>query len=233
MFSLFAAAIFASLSLAAAPLPSSVTVWTWPLASTSPAPLATINYDPSSLNTTTVGYTPPTDLSDPQTFVRVGLYDPELGVSSWTGSATTSASFDPKAQHQISLSLDKTGAVQSVSFHAFKEDIDPREERRRAKREARQKKREEEALAKGKVPMSRAGRSKKKDERAREQPMIEIVKVQEGKRPVLNKPVVLNEQGKVEGPPEKTFLQKYWWAIAIFLVLQLVAGGAGGADEKK
>ena len=120
-----------------------------------------------------------------------------------------------------------------MSFHAFTSPLDPREERRRQKREERAKKREEEAIAAGKVPKSKAGRSKKKDEKGREQPIVEITMAKQGKRPVLNTPVVVNEQGQVEGKEEKTFLQKYWWAIAIFLVMQLVAGGAGGGEEEK
>ncbi|KAG9379562.1 hypothetical protein A1F94_009918 [Pyrenophora tritici-repentis] len=57
---------------------------------------------------------------------------------------------------------------------------------------------------------------------------VEIVKKNDGPKPVLNKPIVLNADGKVDGKePEKTFLQKYWWALALFLVVQLVAGGGG------
>ncbi|KAK8169680.1 hypothetical protein IWX90DRAFT_187319 [Phyllosticta citrichinensis] len=56
---------------------------------------------------------------------------------------------------------------------------------------------------------------------------VRVDHVKKGPAPVLNKPVVLDESGKVAGQevPEKTFLQKYWWAIALFLVLQVVAGG--------
>ncbi|KAF4306731.1 hypothetical protein GTA08_BOTSDO05595 [Botryosphaeria dothidea] len=56
---------------------------------------------------------------------------------------------------------------------------------------------------------------------------VRVEKARSGPAPVLNKPVVLDESGKIagQGEPEKTFLQKYWWAIALFLVLQLFAGG--------
>ncbi|KAF1947927.1 hypothetical protein EJ02DRAFT_364393 [Clathrospora elynae] len=58
---------------------------------------------------------------------------------------------------------------------------------------------------------------------------VEIVKRSVGPKPVLNKPVVLNAEGKLESKePEKSFLQKYWWAIALFLVVQLVSNGGGG-----
>ncbi|KAF2712327.1 hypothetical protein K504DRAFT_401072 [Pleomassaria siparia CBS 279.74] len=55
---------------------------------------------------------------------------------------------------------------------------------------------------------------------------VEIVKKTMGAKPQLNKPVVLNAQGKLDtDEPQKTFLQKYWWAIALFVVFQLAAGG--------
>jgi hypothetical protein len=58
---------------------------------------------------------------------------------------------------------------------------------------------------------------------------VEIVKRSPGPKPVLNKPIVLNAEGKLEDKePEKTFLQKYWWAIAIFIVVQLVSSGGDG-----
>ncbi|KAJ4349993.1 uncharacterized protein N0V89_008614 [Didymosphaeria variabile] len=53
-----------------------------------------------------------------------------------------------------------------------------------------------------------------------------VVRKEAGPKPVLNKPVVLNADGRIDSKePEKSFLQKYWWMIAIFLVVQLVAGG--------
>ncbi|KAF2473263.1 uncharacterized protein BDR25DRAFT_332886 [Lindgomyces ingoldianus] len=55
---------------------------------------------------------------------------------------------------------------------------------------------------------------------------VEVVKRASGPKPILNKPVVLNAEGKLEEKePEKSFLQKYWWAIALFLAVQFLAGG--------
>ncbi|KAF2086662.1 hypothetical protein K490DRAFT_66444 [Saccharata proteae CBS 121410] len=60
---------------------------------------------------------------------------------------------------------------------------------------------------------------------------VEVVveKVKAGPKPVLNRPVVLDENGKLADAkePEKTFLQKYWWAIGLFLLLQVLVGGGG------
>ncbi|RDI88966.1 hypothetical protein Vi05172_g1000 [Venturia inaequalis] len=58
--------------------------------------------------------------------------------------------------------------------------------------------------------------------------LVEVMPIQPGPRPTLNKPIVLDEEGKIATPETadtKSFLQKYWWAIALFLVLQVVAGG--------
>ncbi|KAF2852866.1 hypothetical protein T440DRAFT_487883 [Plenodomus tracheiphilus IPT5] len=58
---------------------------------------------------------------------------------------------------------------------------------------------------------------------------IEIVRKTAGPKPVLNKPIVLNAEGRLESKePEKSFLQKYWWVLALFLVVQLVSGGGDG-----
>ncbi|KAI8936880.1 hypothetical protein NX059_006116 [Plenodomus lindquistii] len=58
---------------------------------------------------------------------------------------------------------------------------------------------------------------------------VEIVKRTAGPKPFLNKPIVLNAEGKLESKePEKTFLQKYWWVLALFLVVQLVSAGGDG-----
>ncbi|KAH7139440.1 hypothetical protein B0J11DRAFT_43480 [Dendryphion nanum] len=58
---------------------------------------------------------------------------------------------------------------------------------------------------------------------------IEIVKRAIGPQTAFNKPIVLNAEGKLDSAePEKSFFQKYWWALALFLVVQLVAGGGDG-----
>ncbi|KAI5819084.1 hypothetical protein BZA77DRAFT_305658 [Pyronema omphalodes] len=55
---------------------------------------------------------------------------------------------------------------------------------------------------------------------------VELVKLGKGPLPVLNKPVVLNAQGRVpETEKEKTFLQKYWWLLLGMFIL--IVGGGG------
>merc|ERR1711939_107989 len=58
---------------------------------------------------------------------------------------------------------------------------------------------------------------------------VEIVPVNKGPSPALNKPIVVNQDGSTpDQVEEKSFFQKYWWAIAGFLLLQVVMGGAKG-----
>lgn len=61
---------------------------------------------------------------------------------------------------------------------------------------------------------------------------VEVVKMQVALPPLLNKPVVVSQDGQADAgkEPEKTFLQKYWWAIGLFLLLQVVM--AGGKDDE-
>ncbi|KAL1875347.1 hypothetical protein VTK73DRAFT_10081 [Phialemonium thermophilum] len=59
-------------------------------------------------------------------------------------------------------------------------------------------------------------------------PQVNVVVTEHGKQPDLNKPVVLSPEGKKIVPEEKTFLQKYWWMLAIAFILF----SAGGGDQK-
>ncbi|KAA8912453.1 hypothetical protein FN846DRAFT_887216 [Sphaerosporella brunnea] len=60
-------------------------------------------------------------------------------------------------------------------------------------------------------------------------PKVEVFRSEPGAVPALNKPIVLNPDGKVPVPEvEKTFLQKYWWVILAGMVL--LVGGGGGSE---
>jgi len=59
-------------------------------------------------------------------------------------------------------------------------------------------------------------------------PKVMVRGVVEGKKPELNRPVVLNTEGKVEvEEKEKTLLQRYWWVGLAVLMLLVSAGGGG------
>ncbi|KAL2257331.1 hypothetical protein VTK26DRAFT_322 [Humicola hyalothermophila] len=60
-------------------------------------------------------------------------------------------------------------------------------------------------------------------------PQAVVVRTAAGAQPVLGKPVVLSPEGrKVEEVGEKTFFQKYWWALALGAFILL----SGGGDQK-
>jgi hypothetical protein len=60
---------------------------------------------------------------------------------------------------------------------------------------------------------------------------VEIVKRSPGPKPVLNKPIVLNAEGKLEGKePEKSFLQKYVLPVVYVCEMRVLTklAGTGG-----
>ena len=62
-------------------------------------------------------------------------------------------------------------------------------------------------------------------------PKVKVIKMREGAKPFLNRPVVLNPEGKVEEiPTEKTLLQKYWWGELLILFCLLVGLRNGCTD---
>ncbi|KAL1836948.1 hypothetical protein VTJ49DRAFT_4443 [Mycothermus thermophilus] len=59
-------------------------------------------------------------------------------------------------------------------------------------------------------------------------PQAAVVRTRPGVQPTPGRPVVLSPEGKkVEEEGEKSFIQKYWWAIAIAAFLVLGGGGDG------
>ncbi|KAI0451542.1 cyclin-domain-containing protein [Xylaria acuta] len=60
-------------------------------------------------------------------------------------------------------------------------------------------------------------------------PQAMILVTEAGKQPDLNKPVVLSPEGKQVVPEQKSMFQKYWWVIALVVMMSVLGGG----DEKK
>ncbi|KAB8339151.1 hypothetical protein FH972_022087 [Carpinus fangiana] len=170
----------------------SITIYSWPLSASKPGQLAQVSYDSTALTSTISKYTPPTGSYTPEERIRVGFYDPQDG--KWAGVVTSAASFDPTLQQKLSIQVDDQGEMYHISFGAV------------------QKTKATEQVAKG----SGKNGSAKREAKATTKPLIvELVKADSAPRPVLNKPVVLDPTGKVAGKvEEKSFLQKYWWAIA-------------------
>ncbi|KAF2760918.1 hypothetical protein EJ05DRAFT_497488 [Pseudovirgaria hyperparasitica] len=206
--SLSALALVPTLLLAA---PQPLTIYTSPVSSTSntPATLLTLNYDPTTLSAEILSYNPPKDIpsGDPKAtsspLTRIFLNNP----SSSPSVATSILSFSPTYQKTLILHVDDAGEIYHIGFATSGRGVQS--------------------------PPNKAGNGENDHSAAEDEILVEVVKKGVGPQVHFNKPVVLNKEGKVEGKePEKSFIQKYWWAIALFLLIQLVAGGGGG-DEKK
>ena len=181
----------------------SVTVWSWPLSSSSPLPLAEISYNANSTSSSVAKFTPPKIPYSLDDYVRVGLYNHKT--SEWRGVLTSAASFDLKYQRKLELIVDDDGRAYHVGFFAFaRPELSKKAKKSRSRQAAR-------ATAKKTGKKSRKEQQPWQDpEENKETPLlVEIVHPTPGPSPVLNKPVVVDPDGKVEGKePEKTFLQK-------------------------
>ncbi|OCL11305.1 hypothetical protein AOQ84DRAFT_287525 [Glonium stellatum] len=195
------------LPLALAVTPSIITIYTCPIHSArpdhsslptipTPTPLAQITFDASTSLASLKSYTPPTGAYTPSHLLRVGLYDP--ATSEWKGVVASAASFANEYQKKLILHVDETGDVYHVGL-----------------------------ATSGRSKTSLNGDSKGKGTGVKmEEIDIEVVERTQASQPALNKPIVLNSEGRLEGKePEKTFLQKYWWVLALFLLVQFVSAG--------
>ncbi|KKY14302.1 hypothetical protein UCDDS831_g08287 [Diplodia seriata] len=193
-------AILALLTTAlAAAADKTLNIHVWPLDASAPQHLAQLSYNAANASAAVVSWKAPSG----GVFTAGGNgNDPNalvrigLQKPDWTGILTSAAALGPEYKKTLVLHADAQGVVYGVGFGA-----EPR-----VVSEATEKKDAAESV---------------------DVVEVKVEKVQAGPAPFLNKPVVLDEKGKVAGQeePEKTFLQKYWWAIGLFVVLQLFAGG--------
>jgi len=188
-----------------------VTLHAWPLSSPSPVPFAELHLnDNQELPSGTIlSYTPP-KIKHPDELVRIGVYDGPL--DSWRGSATSSNFFGDKVDRQIAIYIDESG----VPYHigAASADVpDPAKQPKTKKKKGDKKEKVDKA---------------KKLEWRNGETTIEVVRSTAAPFPTLNKPIVVSEEGLPPMPlaQEKSFLQKYWWAIALFLLLNVIMGFA-------
>lgn len=180
------------LSLALTVYSSTITIYVYPIHSThpdrsslsalpTPTPLAQIAFDASTSLASLKSYTPPTGAYTPSHFLRVGLYDP--ATSEWKGVVTSAASFTNEYRKKLILHVDESGDVYHVGLATSgwgKTNID------------------DDSNSKGKGAEGKA-----------EEIDIEVVRRMQAPQPTLNKPIMLNAEGRLEGKePEKTFLQK-------------------------
>ncbi|KAF2725015.1 hypothetical protein K431DRAFT_291198 [Polychaeton citri CBS 116435] len=176
----------------------SISIFAWPQASSSPQTLATIAYNSTAAKVSQ--YTAPR-LSDSDSIVRIGFHHRDGADEGGYSAIATSASNLAKKYKTLLLHLNSEGEVYHVGFRA--RDASP------------------------------SGASEDSNGVAAEKDglNVEVVKIQPGPVVHLNRPVVVSRDGAKPGEavePEKTFFQKYWWALVLFLVLQIVVTGGGG-----
>lgn len=215
-------------SLIAAAAPSSLTIYsqsTSANANDRPQPLLQLSYDATSSTANVTKFTPPSTSSDDET-VRVGLLDPSNNKQLKTAVLTSTSSFEDQYQKHLQLFVDDQGAPWGLSFSSYlkaSEAVSAREKAKRAKKAAREAKAGAAAKAKkakANPGAKKGGKSKKTDPAANTavasdgkdrdaEFLVEVVGRSKGPSPVLNKPIVLNPDGKVEEKePEKTLFQK-------------------------
>ena len=193
-------------SAAATGLDRSVTLWSWPLTASTPQPLAQVSYSSESSLSSVSKYNPPTAPHSSDSQIRIGLYDQKT--SSWRGVLTTAESFNEAFKPQVQLLLDEdTGDVYHIGFSSYGVPESDRERRRRERREAKA----QGSLKKQKMPEKP---KRKKDMETQDEQdsglAIQIIKPDAAPEPHLNKPVIIDAEGKLpDSEQEKSFLQKY------------------------
>lgn len=152
----------------------------WPLTSAQSQPLAQISFEPSSRYSKVDSFTPLQASLPEDDLVRVGFHDPTD--SKWRGVVTSAASFDPKYQQKLHLYLDEDNEVWHVAIST---------------------------IPKPKPTKGKMVNGKREPAQEAPQLVVEILPTVPAPSPILNKPVVLNAEGKVDGAvPEKSLLQK-------------------------
>lgn len=121
----------------------------------------------------------PPSIPAEDSIVRIGFHHPNSG--SWSGVVTAASNFKPGRDKKVQLHLNTAGELFHVGF-----------------------------VASDAPSSSKSGKGKQaKGGNAEDVLGVEVVKVQQGSTPHLNKPVVLDAEGKLPNKEvEKTFFQK-------------------------
>ncbi|KAL1955378.1 hypothetical protein VTO42DRAFT_8598 [Malbranchea cinnamomea] len=198
-----ALSVLSAVRAAASSAPLSADIFYWPLSAPQPARLAQVTYDPATLQSTVVSYSPPAEplpASDAADLVRIGLYTAE---QQWVGSLTSLAQL-------VSL----RGTSPTLTLH-LGPDNQPYHV----------------ALTPSPVTTITTTTSGAGEQQQQQQlPQVALVRADRalGPSPHLNKPVILGPDGKrPEEVQEKTLFQRYWYLLPI-LMFVLLGGGGGG-----
>ncbi|KAL1845717.1 hypothetical protein Plec18167_009217 [Paecilomyces lecythidis] len=195
-------AVLASASSPTVNLPSEI--FYWPIAASQPALLARLAYDPTTLESKLLSYTPPVNertsaSSEQDDLIRIGFFtSTPTNPKQWVGTLVSRSALTTTSDKDtpvFQLLLDS----QNDSYHV--------------------------ALSSSQLTLSPTN----KDAAAPEP--VEIFRSEILPRPALNRPVVVSPDGK--GPEEvveKTFFQKYWW---VFLIITFLAMTGSAEPEGK
>lgn len=160
---------------------STADIFYWPVSSDRPSLLARVSYDPTTLESSVLSYTPPEATQDGlDDLVRIGFFTstPEKA-QQWVGALSSWSSL---------LSSQASAPEDKKSIPALRLHLGPADELYH-------------------VALSSASSSKSASDES--QLGVEIVRPDVGPRPQLNRPIVVSPDGTgPEEVPEKTFFQK-------------------------
>ena len=193
----------------------SISILAWPVRAATPQPFATIDYTYPTLNTTLKTYTRfqlPESLrspASPDEYIRLGFNTPQVdNKDTWTGIAISLFSLAEEKTKTLRIYVDEDGRPTHLGFDSTPFSHVAALPSPTAKGKAK---------GKGKVLKSTKKTSSKDKKNtpttgAKSETgglVVEVLRPTPGPKPVLNKPVVLNAEGKLDDKePEKSFLQK-------------------------
>lgn len=187
---LFIILSFAILTLAQ----RSIDIYAWPVNAASPisTPYASISYTSTSPNGTLTNFNRDVSLPQDSTLVRLGYYTSAAkSAQSWSGIAVPASNFQSDTEKTLRLWVDGAENVYGLNFAGVVPAAPPKVPK--GKKAKKDKKKKAEPVEQVK----------------REELVVEVVRQVAGPKPVLNRPVVLNAEGKVEEKTEeKGFFQK-------------------------
>lgn len=200
-------------------------------------PLATVNYDPQSLDYVLASWTPPS-LDSLKSTSKEPTSAPLIRVLLPGGGATIASldSFDPKLSQNIDIWISRdTGEPVSASVGSITPPPLSQEEELQRQKEERLRKR-------GKAVPSSKPKPKSKSKKAQEAlvpekqagPVVRVNLLLTGQGPapklISRKPPQVDAEGREvveEEQPEKTFFQKYWFVFLGLAFLMMTSGGGG------
>ncbi|KAF4553718.1 Hypothetical protein D9617_6g094500 [Elsinoe fawcettii] len=190
------------LALAASLSPQTISISIQSPDSTTTSPYLDIHYDPSSLTASILKqHTPSIPTAS---LFSLGFTRPDLSTDSRTSILIPPSSLSQYRDRTLTLLVDRSGIPYHLAFTSTP------------------------ALPPATDDPATLARRKRNPPVVEGSVKVDVQQIKPGPEPVLNRPVKVGLDGRPEGAePEKSFLQKYWWAIGIFLVIQVVAGGGG------